>query len=240
MKVKSNRDIEYIRHRFIPLRNKLLIKDSKAESHFEDLLIKSGLYFRREKTNFRKGTRWCYYDFYLPYYNLYIEIDGRSHDTEEQKTIDREKEDAVKRRMKFITRLKNEEVLSMDSVNVDSLLQKCFEQSAAKRRKGGSLKSAHAYERVMKMKRDGAMRDMQNTANFIIDENKEVWLFDGVIGEYFRFENIYEAKFSIEMSVNEIHELCEAAEYKRNLNRRYVFAYTKGDCELRVMQSYGL
>lgn len=239
MIVKSKKDMEYVRHSFTPVRNKLLNKNSKAEKHFESLLIKSGLYFRREKCNFRHGTRWSYYDFYIPFYNLYIEIDGSSHNTTEQKLIDTQKEKIVKNKVKFLVRLTNEEVLSMDSVDIEFLLRRCFEQSARKRKRHGWVYSKNRYVNVMQRKRQHGYDDIKETANFDIDESQEVWLYDNEIGNYFCFPNIIQAKFSVEMSVNEIHDLCEMKEYRKCTSRRYVFAYTLNDCEIRVMQVYG-
>lgn len=230
--------MEYVRHNFTPIRNKLLNKYSVAETHFESLLIKSGLYFRREKGNYRYKTRWSYFDFYIPYYNLYIEIDGDSHNTDEQRRIDAEKEKIICRKHKFITRLSNNEVLEMKSVDIDFLLERCFEQSANRRKKKGKEHRRNRYNAVMKEKRERGRKDMMRDANFEIDKEQEIWLYDNIIGEYFRFDNIFDAKFSIEMSVNHIHNLCEIKEYKRNTRRRFVFAYTKKDCELRVMQTY--
>lgn len=238
MIVKTKKDMEFVRHNFIPIRNKLLNKFSLAETHFEKLLTKSGLYFRREKGNYRYKTRWSYFDFYLPYYNLYIEIDGENHNTQEQKIIDAEKEKIIKRKHKYITRLTNEQVLAMKSIDIEFLLDKCFRQSASKRKRHGKVHSRNRYNAVMQHKREQGREDMERDANFEIDETQEVWLYDNVIGEYFKFDNIMEAKFSVEMSINEIHDLCETKEYKRSTTRRFVFAYTKSECELRVLQTY--
>jgi hypothetical protein len=48
MIVKTKKDMDFVKHNFTPVRNKLLNKDSNAEIHFEKLLTASGLYFRRE------------------------------------------------------------------------------------------------------------------------------------------------------------------------------------------------
>lgn len=231
--------MSYVRHSFTPVKNKLLNKNSPAEEHFEGLLIKANIYYVREKGNYRKNTRWSYYDFYLPYYNLYVEIDGSSHNSEEQKAIDKVKERIVRNKIKFITRLTNKEVLDMQSVSVEELLELCFIQSARKRRKGGKEHSRNRYNAVMAMKRRDGRRDILKSANFEIDEEQEIWLYDNFSGNYFHFANIFEAKFTVELSVNLIHELCEQKEYAKSTSRRYVFAYTLADCELRVLQTYG-
>lgn len=79
---------------------------------------------------------------------------------------------------------------------------------------------------------------MVRDANFTIDRFQEIWLYDNVIGNYFRFKNICVAKFSTEMSVNDIQELCERKEYKKSSSRRFVFAYSLQECELKVLQTY--
>lgn len=238
MIVKNKRDMNFVKHNFIPIRNKLLNKYSLAESHFEKMLVESGLYFRREKGNYKYNTRWSYFDFYLPYYNLFVEIDGQSHDTDEQKAIDLEKEKIIQRKHKFIVRLTNESVLNINSVDIDFLLSECFKQSASKRKKHGAKHSENRYYAIMKEKRTKGENDIIRDANFEIDDEQEIWLYDHVIGEYFKFKNIFEAKFSVEMSVNEIHELCEMKEYKHSTSRRFVFAYTLRDCEIHVAETY--
>lgn len=238
MIVKTKRDMDFVKHNFTPIRNKLLNKHSDDETHFEKLLIKSGLYFRREKCNFKYKTRWSYFDFYIPYYNLFVEIDGDSHNNDEQKIIDKEKEEIIKRKQKFLVRLTNKEVLSLNCIDIDYLLEQCFIQSARERKKHGKEHSRNKYYSVMGRKREDGRYDIYHSANFEIDENQEIWLYDNVIGEYFRFKNIIEAKFSVEMSINDIHDLCETKQYKRSINRRFVFAYTLCDCEIRVSQSY--
>lgn len=63
MIVRTRNDMSFVRHNFTQTRNKLLNKFSPAENHFEKLLTESGLYYRREKGNYRYNTRWCYFDF---------------------------------------------------------------------------------------------------------------------------------------------------------------------------------
>ena len=78
MKV-NKKNIGYVRHSFTPVKNKLLNKNSKTESKFEQMLIDANIYFTREKGNYKIGTRWCYYDFFVPYWRMYFELDGSSH-----------------------------------------------------------------------------------------------------------------------------------------------------------------
>lgn len=48
MKV-NKKNIGYVRHSFTPVKNKLLNKNSKTESKFEQMLIDANIYFTREK-----------------------------------------------------------------------------------------------------------------------------------------------------------------------------------------------
>jgi len=238
MIVKNKKDMKFVKKNFNQVQHKLLNKVSEAETYFESLLINSGLYFRREKGNYRTKTRWSYFDFYLPYYHLYIEIDGSNHNTDSQKIIDEQKEKIIRNKQRRLLRLTNEYVLSMSEINIDELLELQFKQSASKRKRGGYINSRNRYYKLMNAQRNMGIKDMNEDADFVIDENQEIWLYDNHIGNYFRFKNIYEAKFSTEISVNKIHEMCETKEYKKSSLRRFVFAYTKEDCELRVLQTY--
>ena len=126
MIVKTQRNMDYVRHSFIPVKNKLLNKYSPTETHFEKLLLEAHIYFRREKCNFRFNTRWSYFDYYLPYYKIYIELDGLSHDTDEQKKIDKEKLDIIRRRQAYLLRLKNADVLQMQSISIEQIKEMLF------------------------------------------------------------------------------------------------------------------
>lgn len=107
----SSSNFGFVKRRSVPIRNKLLGKDSKAESKFEQMLIDANVYFTREKGNYKIGTRWCYYDFFVPYWRLYFELDGFSHDNPGQKKIDMEKDRMVRNKQRFICRISNGYVL---------------------------------------------------------------------------------------------------------------------------------
>lgn len=238
MIVKNKQDIGFVKKNFNQVQHKLLNKISLAETHFESLLINAGLYFRREKGNYRINTRWSFFDFYLPYYHLYIEIDGENHNTEEQIAIDKEKDQIIRNKQRRILRLTNAFVLSLKSIDIETLLELQFQQQASKRKKGGAINSRNKYFSLLSSQMERGINDMKKAANFDINENQEIWLYDHQIGNYFRFNNIFDAKFSTDLSINDIHELCETKEYKKSSSRRFVFAYTKGDCELRVLQTF--
>lgn len=84
------------------------------------MLIDANIYFTREKGNYRIGTRWCYYDFFVPYWRMYFELDGHSHDSKEQKEIDFEKDRIIRNKQRFICRISNDYVLNeMSKIDFD-------------------------------------------------------------------------------------------------------------------------
>ena len=86
---------KFIKKNTNQLRLKLQNKKSEAETKFAKLLSKANIYFMREKTNYKFGTRWCFFDFWIPKLRIYVEIDGAEHNTAEQQQIDREKEKII-------------------------------------------------------------------------------------------------------------------------------------------------
>lgn len=54
----------------------LLCKNSKAEKHFASLLDKALIFYTKEKCCYDKYGNWCYIDFFIPLYNIAIEIEG--------------------------------------------------------------------------------------------------------------------------------------------------------------------
>ena len=125
---------EFIKKNTNQLRLKLQNKDSKAETKFAKLLTKANIYFMREKTNFKFGTRWCFFDFWLPKLRIYVEIDGAEHNTAEQQQIDREKEKIITDKQTFIARFTNEEVLNMNEITEDFIIDRMV-QCAMKRKR---------------------------------------------------------------------------------------------------------
>lgn len=234
MRIKTKKDVEFVQTKFIEVKNKLVNKYSPAETKFVELLTKSGLYFIREKCHFEIGSRWSYYDFYIPLFNLYVEVDGRSHDNEAQKMIDKEKEDFVKRKDRYVVRLTNEEVLSFGAITIGFLLDRLFEQAKRKGRSGEGR-----YWKVLRNSQDGEKRSLAHDFGSFVCDTKEVWLYDDRIGEYYCFGSLAEAKIATGLPMKKIISLADTKEYKRSSARTHVFAYSKADCIKRVYQTYG-
>lgn len=236
MIVNNREKIDYVKHNFTPIKNKLLNKRSEAESHFQKLLIESGLYFVREKCNFKYNTRWCYYDFYLPFYRLYIEIDGASHNNEAQKAIDEDKERLVKNKHKFIIRYTNDEVLKLDSICLDDLINKVAITLKTKSHPHRDYKAKY-FDRLNKII-EQSKADMLRDAKYEVDESAKVFMYDHFSGNYFEFDNVLYAKLNTQLQINDILKLLYDFEYKRSSSRRYVFGWTLEECETNVAKVY--
>lgn len=236
MIVDNKSKMKFVKHNFTPVKNMLLTKHSDAETHFKELLTKANIYFVREKGNYKYNTRWCYYDFFLPYYRIYIEIDGESHNNEKQKAIDNEKKRIIQNKQRFLVRLTNDEVLAMDKFSIDAIIDKLAVQLKTKRHPNRDYKAR--YFKNLGRNYQQSMMDMKLSANFDIDETKKVYLYDHYIGNYFCFNNICEAKLNTQQSINEIYTLLDNFEYKKSATRRYVYGWTLQECENNVAKVY--
>lgn len=237
MIVKTQRNMDYVRHNFIPVKNKLLNKYSPTETHFEKLLLDAHIYFRREKCNFKFNTRWSYFDYYLPYYKIYIELDGPSHDTEEQKKIDNEKLDIIRRRQAYLLRLKNADVLQMQSISIEQIKEMLFCYLGKTSRSHGKSHYEKRYNEVMGREYNEARRQMSEAIVSGIDTSSPVWLYQKDMDSIFVFDDIFEAKICTKLQVNKIAELLKA-EPTHCVNRKYVFASSENECKARMIITY--
>lgn len=236
MKIENKRDAKFVQKNFFQIKNNLLRKNSVEETKFAQLLAKSNIYFVREKGNYKKNTRWCYYDFYLPLYDIYIEIDGHSHDSVEQKQIDKEKTQIVRKKQEYLIRYTNEEVLAMDSISIDEIIPKVAQTMRTKRHPHRDY--VNIFYKRFNHRVNQCIIDIKKNIFFDVDENKKVYLYDHHIGEYFCFENIFYAKLNTDMSTNEIYKLLNDFEYKKTSARKYVFGWTLNECEANVAKVY--
>ena len=233
MIVKTESDMSFVRHNFKPLKNKLLNKYSRAEEHFESLLKMTNMFYVREKGNFRYGTRWCYYDFYIPYYRLYIEIDGSSHDSIEQKKIDKEKEKIIERKKRFIIRLTNEEVLGLKEVSLCYLVKRLCEQRSECYSRSFGFAINEYLENLTKNVNSG-IYDMLEDTGIKVEFNKDVFAYCKSTGRMYRFQNECIAKIGLNFTLQEVRNYLVNTDYKRSTLRKYVLAYSEGECIKRV------
>lgn len=239
MIVKTANDMSYVRHNFTPVKNKLLNKFSNAEDHFENLLKQTNIYFVREKGNFRYETRWCYYDFYIPFFRLYIEIDGKSHESTEQKKIDKEKHEIIDWKKRFLVRLTNEEVLGLGEISLGYLIKRLCEQYSANNPNFFGF-TVNEYLENLKSNIHKGTIDMLEDTGLDVDLNKNVFMFTKSTGRIYRFQNECIAKMNLTIRLNAIRKLLVDTEYKKSSIRKYVLSYTEEDCIKRVKSCMGI
>lgn len=230
-----------VRKKFIRRKHELLNKHSDAEKRFIDLLINANLYFIREKCSF-KYSRWCYYDFYLPLYRIYIEIDGRSHDNAKQKEIDAEKNEIATRSQGYCVRFTNEEVMNMAEISIDDILDRYDAQMKSKpcryKRRQQNRDYRIGYYNHVSHINNGIIANITRDLRHDIPLDKEVYLYNHDIGDFFMFDNVLEAKIATGLPVNEIAVLLSNFDYKPNATRVYVFGWSMSECEANVAKVY--
>jgi very-short-patch-repair endonuclease len=92
-------------------------KTTRSELIFKTKLIKNDIQFEEQKA-FVTDSEMYACDFFLPGYNIVVELDGGYHDTEKQKTQDRKKNKFYKRNGYVLLRLKNE---TADNISCDDM-----------------------------------------------------------------------------------------------------------------------
>lgn len=231
MKIKDENDLDFAMKRFQSLKSKLLNKESKAESHFELLLKKAGFYFIREKANLKIGTNWSYFDFYIPKYRLYIEIDGKEHQLKENKIKDKEKKEFVKRKNRFLIRISNEECLSLTSIDYDFLLSRIIQRNTPE----------HSKIALKRFKDTIKYKIKEQTTSYNCIKNKpydgEVYLYYHMTGQFYKFESVLDCFLSTNLSPEMIYKLIYT-DYKPSKSRLYVASETMEKCEVNTIITY--
>ena len=242
MIVDSKKTMEYITHRFTPVRNKLLNKLSNAEAHFENLLREAGIYYVREKTNFKMDTRWCYYDFFLPFYRLYIELDGKSHDGKEQKAIDREKEKLVRNRQRFIIRIPNEKVMSLDKISIEDLILMLCEQNTKRSirlKRSKQIKKMRVFTPIkyftnVEENYLSSIHDSMRDTELDLPMEEEIYMFSKNTGLVHRFQNLFVLRMNLQRRITYIIEEARSGIEGQMRNKVYIFGKTQQECIERV------
>lgn len=239
MKNLGGGSLAFIRKNFIPVKNKLLNKHSDAEGHFKDLLDKFGEYYVREKAWFKRNTEWSYYDFYIPYYRVYIEIDGDEHFSDDKvKEKDRLKERYVRNRGHYIARFTNEEVMSMNELTFDILCDRISIGYRGFSNKHSPKHYRNSYLKNLEKNRQFSMEDLKK----VVKEewwSRKIYMYDVEIDRIFEFDNIFDAKLRLDkVRASEIIKLTDGYEYKHATNRRYVFGKSLEECYINIQKVF--
>ena len=238
MIVKTAQDMAYVKHNFLQVKNKLLNKYSNAEDHFEYLLQQTDIFYIREKGNFQYGTRWCYYDFYIPFYRLYIEIDGKSHNSISQQKIDKEKQGIIDVKKRFLVRLTNDEVLGMSEVSLGYLIKRLCEQS--KTDWLFDRFSVNDYLENLTNNICNGIQGMLADTGISVDKNQEVFMYNKMTGKIYRFDNECIAKLNMPFGLTMVRKMLVCTDYTKRTCRKYVLAYSEQECINRVKSSVGV
>lgn len=230
--------MSYVKHNFATVKNKLLNKYSNAEDHFEKLLKDTNMFYIREKGNFQYNTRWCYYDFYIPFYRLYIEIDGKSHDFLSQKYIDKEKHGIIDRKKRFLVRLKNEEVLGLNKISLAYLIGRLCEQNNPSGFLFPDFTINDYLENLINNVHQG-IRDMLSDTNIKVDKDRNVFMYNKNTGRIYRFQNECIAKLNIPYGLTAVRDMLVNTDYNKRTVRKYVLAYDERECISRVKSCIG-
>lgn len=220
----TKKNIDYAKSNFTKLQQKLRNKDSRAEDTFARLLSLAGIYYFREKCNFRVGTRWCYYDFLIPGYNILVEIDGEEHSAPEQLAIDEEKEILVKNKEFRVVRFTNREVLNMDSIELLDIVHrlKSKEKRIPLKNFGQWARTRHQQYYQLKQLRRNLYGDGILTGI--------VFLYNRETNCFYRFESAFDLHFSTNIPMQSILSDLGKSQYSRTKSRKYIISYSQGDC----------
>lgn len=240
MIVKTANDMSYVRHNFTPVKNKLLNKLSNAEDHFEFMLKQTDMFYVREKGNFQYDTRWCYYDFYIPFYRLYIEIDGSSHNSIEQKKIDKEKHEIIDWKKRFLVRLTNEEVLGLKEISLDYLINRLCEQRNNYESHFFGFSLNEYLQNLVKNINKG-IQDMLEDSGIDVSKDRNVFMYSKYTGRIYRFQNECIAKLNFCYGLRAIRNFIVNTDYSRRSSKRvYVMAYSEEECISRIKSCIGI
>lgn len=175
---------------------------------------------------------------------MYFELDGHSHDSQEQKEVDLEKDSIIRNKQRFICRISNDYILKeMTAIDFDiakDLLFKYMVKSRFLRKKAKTYEKAKSYyEANLEKNHWQSMLDFTaNNDSVSFDDNRTIVLYNNLTGMYYTFENIVDATLRTDLKAKYLWQLCHN-EYKRVGNARtYVAAFSFGECERRVAAVY--
>lgn len=116
---------EYIINKSKDFRERLLKSQTKAEITFKALLIDNEIEYEMQKIFYFKkngGVDFYILDFYLPFSNIAVEIDGEYHDSITQKGLDNDRTRVIKENgIANVIRFTNDEVLNNQKMVIEEL-----------------------------------------------------------------------------------------------------------------------
>lgn len=229
-KNKYKSKLEFIKDNFGKLKEQLLRKNSDAERHFMKLLDATPYYYIREKCCYDASGNWCYIDFYIPFFRLGIEIDGKEHNTKEHKIKDKKKESFLSEKRGIdIYRITNEECMKMQSIDVVDIVKK------VKRTKPMSYEMAIKKKNQLLAEQEEELRQAQNRVKF--DVRKRIFAYCKLNDKVYEYKNVYVLKKSIMMKYKDI---LRAISNKDNIfaSNTFIYDFDTDSLQKKIDQYY--
>ena len=177
-------------------RNKLLRMIVPGQDKFRNLLDVAHILYVREQPSFRcYSSDVCFMDFYVPYYQLDIEIDGRQHRYEDRYEKDISKADFLWKDRIATIHISNKEVWSLDKIDIKQL----WEDRVTEEQR-------NEIERVKRSQMEG-WRMFYSRHHIGLD--LPVWLFLKENSRTYRFDNILDLQRSIHYDEEKVFGVLE-------------------------------
>lgn len=177
-------------------RNKLLRMIVPGQDKFRNLLDAAHILYVREQPSFRcYSSDVCFMDFYVPYYQLDIEIDGRQHRYEDRYEKDISKADFLWKDRIATIHISNKEVWSLDKIDIKQL----WEDRVTEEQR-------NEIERVKRNQMEG-WRLFYSRHHIGLD--LPVWLFFKENRKTYRFDNILDLQRSIHYDEEKVFGVLE-------------------------------
>ncbi len=177
-------------------RNKLLRMIVPGQDKFRNLLDAAHVLYVREQPSFRcYSSDVCFMDFYVPYYQLDIEIDGRQHRYEDRYEKDISKTDFLWKDRIATIHISNKEVWSLDKIDIKQL----WEDRVTEEQR-------NEIERVIRNQMEG-WRLFYSRHHIGLD--LPVWLFFKENRKTYRFDNILDLQRSIHYDEEKVFGVLE-------------------------------
>ena len=178
-------------------RNENLAKDKPFEEMFKELLDEVEVFYIRGSKRFTitEDKHRCYFmDFYIPYYNIDIEIDGKPHEvSEKQKGIDKTKTRYLKNQKDILTvRVPNDKVEEMYKKRVidwNVVFQDISKEELIDRE--------HTYiAKTRSWKKE--------FSRLGVDTEKPIFLYYTCTDHFYHFDNILELRRSLHLKCGKV------------------------------------
>lgn len=162
-------------------RVKLLKQVIDCQEQFKSMLNKANVLYIREHPRYDVKTKeFCFMDFYIPFYNLDIELDGKQHHLVDNLKKDTSKAEFLWRDERIATlRIQNDEVRRMTSVNIEDLWNRV------------ETEKMNTIDNIFNQQKKGWLNYYKYNS---IDINSPVWLYFTETYKYYSYNNILDAQ----------------------------------------------